>query len=78
MPRPDFAGETYISEQQYLCYSVPEPNGESVRQTWAVIEADENLPRTFTTDFETYRTDTLPKIYVGVQPDTPQTKIQAA
>lgn len=78
LPRPDFAGETYIPEQQYLCYSVPEPDGESVRQTWAAIEADENLPRTFTTDFETYRTDTLPKIYVGVQPDTPQTKIQAA
>ena len=67
-PLPAFAAETTIPVEHYRRFTVPEPNAQSVYQTWAEVEQDDTLPRTFTTDFETYRLDTLPRIYVGVQP----------
>ena len=39
-----------------------------VYQTWGKIEDNSSLKRTFTTDFETYMLDGLPRIYVGVEP----------
>ena len=67
-PLPSFAGETHIPAQDYVRFIVPEQNAQSVYQTWGEIEDNGSLKRTFTTDFETYMLDGLPRIYVGVEP----------
>lgn len=67
MPLPSFAQDTILPAQNYRRYDVPDVRGEDVFKTWQLIENDDTLPRSFTTDFETYPIDALPKIYVGIQ-----------
>ena len=67
-PLPSFAGEIHIPPQDYARFIVPEPSAQSVYQTWGEIEDNSSLKRTFTTDFETYMLDGLPRIYVGCEP----------
>lgn len=66
LPLPPFAQETYLPAQNYQCYEVADMQAESLFQTWAKIEQDTHLVRTFTTDFETHAFDGTPKIYVGI------------
>lgn len=67
LPLPAFAQETLLPAQDYRRYDVPESTVEAVFKTWQLIENDDALPRSFTTDFETYSVHTLPRIYVGIQ-----------
>ncbi len=67
LPLPHFASETMLPAQNYRRYVVPDAQPEHVFATWQMIEQDEQLERSFTTDFETYAIDGMPRIYVGVK-----------
>ncbi|XXQ67227.1 GyrI-like domain-containing protein [Neisseriaceae bacterium B1] len=67
MPLPEFAQEAILPAQDYRCYEVPDMRPDDIFKTWLLIENDETLPRSFTTDFETYPLHGLPKIYAGIQ-----------
>lgn len=66
MQLPEFAQDTTLPAQNYRCYEVPGTQAEDIFKTWLLIENDETLKRSFTTDFEAYSLHGLPKIYVGI------------
>lgn len=66
LPLPAFARETTLPAQNYVRYHVPSAMPEHLFETWQTIEQNRELNRSFTTDFETYSVNDMPKIYVGV------------
>ena len=67
LPTPHFARDTILPAQDYVRYTVPDAQPKHIFATWRMIEADDNLSRSFTTDFETYPVGGMPRIYVGVK-----------
>ncbi len=65
LPEVPFARETLLPAQDYYRYDLDDMQPENRFATWQLIEQNDELERSFTTDFETHSVNGSGQIYVG-------------